>query len=196
MSSLKVGLIADTHMPGATQHLWPEALAFFKGCDAILHAGDLHTLDIVDTLSDIAPTYVALGNGDVGMTDPRLQLSWRLDFEGTIVGMMHHCPSPARKPEAVVMKAIQKRFETLPHILVFGHTHAESITALNQLVVVNPGSPTLPHNRSLRRGTLGLIELSASTATISLHQIEEKGVVKHPTIAPLTWTSTTGTISV
>ncbi|MGB1757509.1 MAG: hypothetical protein ACPHHQ_12015, partial [Pseudomonadales bacterium] len=73
---------------------------------------------------------------------------------------------------------------------------AESITALNQLVVVNPGSPTLPHNRSLRRGTLGLIELSASTATISLHQIEEKGVVKHPTIAPLTWTSTTGTISV
>lgn len=196
MSSTKIGLIADTHMPGAIEHLWPEALAFFEGCDAILHAGDLHTLPIVDTLSEIAPTYVALGNGDIGMTDPRLKSSWRLDFEGTIIGMMHHCPSPARKPETVVMKAIQKRFETPPNILIFGHTHAESVTVLKELVLVNPGSPTLPNNRSLRRGTLGMIELMPSAATIALHQITEAGVVQHPTIAPLTWSSTTGAISV
>ncbi len=55
MSSTKIGLIADTHMPGAIEHLWPEALAFFEGCDAILHAGDLHTLRLLSIPSAKLP---------------------------------------------------------------------------------------------------------------------------------------------
>jgi len=43
-SEFKIGLISDTHMPGALKTLWPGVFDFFSGCDAILHAGDLHTL--------------------------------------------------------------------------------------------------------------------------------------------------------
>ena len=69
---MRIGLIADTHMPGSIESLWPHALALFSDTDMILHAGDLHTLEIVDELDRIAPTYVARGNGDVGIADDRL----------------------------------------------------------------------------------------------------------------------------
>ena len=47
---MRIGLIADTHMPGSLEDLWPQALHALNDVDCILHAGDLHTLDIVDEL--------------------------------------------------------------------------------------------------------------------------------------------------
>ena len=70
---MKIGLIADTHMPGTLADLWPQASRAFEGVDAILHAGDLHTLEIVEHLSDIAPTYVSRGNGDLDIVDQLFQ---------------------------------------------------------------------------------------------------------------------------
>lgn len=45
---MKIGLIADTHMPGSIDVLWPQVARAFEGVELILHAGDLHTLDIVE----------------------------------------------------------------------------------------------------------------------------------------------------
>jgi len=195
-SEVTLGLIADTHMPGSIPALWPEAIAFFEGCDAILHAGDLHTLEIVDTLSNLAPTYVALGNGDAGLDDPRLRETWTLDFTGLQVGMLHHCPSPLRKPESVVRKHLAARFTPLPNVVLFGHTHLESITKLGDLILVNPGSPTLPRNQSLQRGTLGKLTITPIGYTVALFQITESHVIAHPNIPPLFQPSTSLEISV
>ena len=90
--SNRIGLIADTHMPGTLTSLWPSALAYLQGCDAILHAGDLHTLDVVDELSTIAPVYVSEGNGDIGIIDERVKPAWSLTFGSFSIGMVHHCP--------------------------------------------------------------------------------------------------------
>ena len=86
--------------------------------------------------------------------------------------------------------------KTLPDILVFGHTHFESITEVGSMVLINPGSPTLPHNQTLRPGTLGSITLKAGLADFALYQIEDGEVVPHPTIATLTRASTSVAISV
>jgi len=51
---MRIGLIADTHMPGSIEALWPQAYDAFREVDAILHAGDLHTLDVVDELNQLA----------------------------------------------------------------------------------------------------------------------------------------------
>ena len=64
---MRIGLISDTHMPGSIEKLWPQVFNLFQDVDCILHAGDLHTLDIVDELSELAPTYVSRGNGDAGL---------------------------------------------------------------------------------------------------------------------------------
>ena len=41
MSKTKIGLIADTHVPGTIKTLWPQIVEAFSDCDHILHAGDL-----------------------------------------------------------------------------------------------------------------------------------------------------------
>ena len=59
---MRIGLISDTHIPEAMPELWPHAYAVFDGCDAILHAGDIYDLSVIDGLSAMAPTYAARGN--------------------------------------------------------------------------------------------------------------------------------------
>jgi putative phosphoesterase len=178
-SGMKIGLIADTHMPGSIERLWPQVTEAFAGMDAILHAGDLHTLDVVDELCGLAPTYVAMGNGDVGIVDDRLQETWLLDFAGVKIGMIHHFPSPARKSAEVIAKRVDRHFNEKPDIVIFGHTHFEGIYQLDNLLCINPGSPTLPRNQSLRMGTIGHIDISDSEISVVIHQITEQGLDPH-----------------
>ena len=62
----RLGLIADTHIPEARAQLWPQVFDAFAGCDAILHAGDIHELWLLDQLERVAPVFAARGNGDEG----------------------------------------------------------------------------------------------------------------------------------
>src|SRR5690349_5027559 len=77
-----IGLISDTHIPEAAPDIWPQVYEAFKRVDLILHAGDLHVIEVVDRLERLAPIYVARGNGDDGgagrpvvADDPRLRES-------------------------------------------------------------------------------------------------------------------------
>jgi len=183
--TVKIGLIADTHMPGSIKELWPQVFAAFADMDCILHAGDLHTLEIVDRLSELAPTYVAAGNGDVGLVDDRLQHTWMIEREGVTIGMIHRFPSPERKSGRHLNDYVRRHFGNLvPRVLVFGHTHLESIHHVDDLLCINPGSPTLPQNQSLRLGTLGVLEIEPGAVTASILQLTDDGVVPHPEIAP------------
>ncbi|MBO6556887.1 MAG: YfcE family phosphodiesterase [Pseudomonadales bacterium] len=181
---MKIGLIADTHMPGTIDALWPHASSVFRGVDMILHAGDLHTLDIVDHLSEMAPTYVSRGNGDVGIEDDRLQETWMLEASGIQIGMIHHFPSPARKPPEHLERYLKKHFpEQHPDVLVYGHTHLEDVRSVNNRLFINPGSPTLPRNQSLRPGTLGVMEIEANHIHTRLMQLTDQGVEEHEQFA-------------
>ena len=45
-------------------------------------------------------------------------------------------------------------------VVVCGDTHVEKIYRDDDLFLVNPGSPTLPHNLTDRLGTVGILELT------------------------------------
>ena len=195
LGPMRIGLIADTHMPGSLKDLWPQALAAFAGVDYILHAGDLHTLDIVDELNRIAPIYVARGNGDMDLIDPRLQDSWQLELGGVRIAMLHHFPSPVRKSPALLNAYLQRHLATAPgpaapQVVIFGHTHLESTHVIEDVLYVNPGSPTLPRNQSLRLGTLGILEVTGTGArrsvTASIHQLTEQGADLHHEVRAVT----------
>lgn len=182
---MKIGLIADTHMPGSIKELWPQVFEAFEDVDAILHAGDLHTLEIVDRLHEIAPTWVAAGNGDVGLVDDRLQDAWVLNFGGVEVGMIHRFPSPERKSGHQLRRYVKRHFgDTVPRVVIYGHTHLESIHHIDNMLCINPGSPTLPRNQSLRPGTIGTLELADGEVTATILQITGDGVEAHGDIAP------------
>ena len=183
---MKIGLIADTHMPGSIDALWPHAMAAFDGVHCILHAGDLHTLEIVDRLSEIAPTYVARGNGDQGIVDDRLRDCWLLEFGGVQVGLIHQFPSPFRKSADHLSNHLYKHFgDNTPDVVIYGHTHLEDVRTVEQRLYINPGSPTLPRNQSLRFGTIGYLEIDENHVTGTVLQLTETGVTDHDELQPL-----------
>ena len=55
----KIGIISDTH-----GLLRPEILEILKGCDCIIHAGDVNKPEILDTLRMMGSIYVVRGNND------------------------------------------------------------------------------------------------------------------------------------
>lgn len=182
---MRIGLIADTHMPGALEQIWPQVLEAFEGVDAILHAGDLHTLDIIHQLEEVAPVRVARGNGDVGIEDSRLRDAWMVEFDAVRVGMIHRFPSPQRRPDALADHAARHFGSTLPHVIVYGHTHYEALYEDDARLYINPGSPTLPRNQSLRLGTIGLLDIDTDAVTATIHRLTSAGTAPHEEIAPL-----------
>ena len=70
----KIGIISDTH-----GLLRPEILGILKGCDCIIHAGDVNKPEILDTLRMMGSIYVVRGNNDKDWADstppPNLQFS-------------------------------------------------------------------------------------------------------------------------
>ena len=57
----RIGLISDTH--GV---LRPEAIAFLRGCEHIIHGGDIGHEGILAQLSELAPVTAVRGNNDKG----------------------------------------------------------------------------------------------------------------------------------
>ncbi|PXC09697.1 YfcE family phosphodiesterase, partial [Pseudomonas aeruginosa] len=56
---LRIGLIADTH-----GLLRPEALERLRGCDQLIHAGDIGKPEILAELERLVPLSVVRGNND------------------------------------------------------------------------------------------------------------------------------------
>jgi putative phosphoesterase len=154
---MRIGLIADTHLPALVRSLddlGPEAGGFVRTVDLILHAGDVTAPSVLDWLGQFAPVLVAQGNNDE-FRDPRMRHVQMLDVRGWRIGMVHNL-APETRPVEVIR---QRHFGGAePDILVAGHTHLERLEVREGVLIVNSGSPTLPHHKETRLGTLGLLE--------------------------------------
>ena len=162
---MRIGLISDTHISKRGE-LWPQVFDVFSGVDAILHAGDVYSPALLDELEELAPVRVARGNGDLGQPDARFEERCVMAFDGVTVAMLHDFPTPEHRPAELVLERARQRFPDLsPDVVVYGHTHIESIDDVGGLLCVNPGSPTLPHNKSLRLGTIGFLNIEPARRT-------------------------------
>jgi uncharacterized protein len=189
---LRIGLISDTHIPEARHALWTEVLHAFEGLDLILHGGDLHELSVLEALADLAPVYVARGNGEDGSAGrpitpdhPKLRPSWLLELGGVRVGLTHDLPVPERPPDLTVERWCERRFGTADvDVVVYGHTHVEALDVVGSTLCVNPGSPTYPHNLQTQLGTIGLLEIDEGLVTAAIHQLTVDGPQPFPGLGP------------
>lgn len=103
----KIGVISDTH--GLLREEVKEQL---KGCDAILHGGDINKQSILDELETIAKVYVVRGNNDKEWA-AAIPQTLRLELFGVRFFMIHN------------KKQIQERQENLEDrdIIIYGHSH-------------------------------------------------------------------------
>lgn len=159
-------------------------LTAFEGVDAILHAGDIHELFVLDQLHEVAPTWAARGNGEDGSggrpaqpPHDLLQESWLLEFGGLKIGLVHDVPIPEMPPHHTLERAMNRYFGTTDlDVLVYGHTHVEAIDTFGKTLCVNPGSPTYPHNLNTQLGTVGFLEIEGGKAEATVWQVTETGV--------------------
>jgi len=166
---VRVGLIADTHIPRDVKAIPPHVKEAFKNVDLILHAGDIYTGDVLDELENIAPVLAARGNGDWRLPeDRRLKDNHVLDVGGVRLGMTHGLDYP-RSPD-YYDAAMERDFGGRVDVLVFGDTHTAMVETLNSVCLVNPGSPALPSNR-YELGTVGLLEIAGNKCEARIVQL-------------------------
>src|SRR6476469_479595 len=153
---MRIGLVTDTHLPAlirSLDDLGPEPAEFFRTVDLILHGGDVTAPSVLDWLEQFAPVLVAEGNNDA-FKDPRMKPVQILDIQGWRIGMLHNL-APETRPLSVLR---DRYFGTELDIIVSGHTHLERLELREDVLLINSGSPTLPHQKDTRLGTLGLLE--------------------------------------
>jgi putative phosphoesterase len=154
---MRLGILSDTHLPGLIRQLdelGPEPARFFSTVDLILHGGDLTSPMVLDWLEQFAPVICTTGNNDP-FPDPRCKDVEVLDMYGWRLGMVHSLRRGFRP-----MAELQKLFPTPVDIMIAGDTHQEVLAYRDGVVLLNSGSPTLPHHKELRLGTVGLLELA------------------------------------
>jgi uncharacterized protein len=178
---MRIGLVADTHIPEAGPELPPELLRSLAGCDRILHAGDLHVASVVDQLGHIAPTVVSRGNGDVfkgdgrrpGVSaDARVRDVFVIEPGGVSIGLTHDLERVVGLTDDVVAETLRGTFGRRVDIAVCGHTHVPMVWGLSDgTVIVNPGSATMPYGYRGLPGTVGFIDVSPGTFRVVVRDL-------------------------
>lgn len=156
---MRIGLIADTHLPSLVRsldQLGPQVADALRGVDLILHAGDVTAPSVLDWCAQFSDVLIAEGNNDL-FHDPRMAKRQFLDIEGWRLGMAHEL-RPESRP---ISEIIDSSLDGEPvDILIGGDTHVERLEFRDNVLLINSGSPILPHHLSTRLGSIGILDIS------------------------------------
>jgi putative phosphoesterase len=159
---LRLAVISDTHLPRGRRRLPDACVERLRSADAIVHAGDLSALSVLDDLAALGPPVIAV-QGNVEEPEVRMRLPARrvFDADGTRIGLIHDAgPATGR------LARLRAAFPDCVAV-VFGHSHIplhEDDGAGFQ--IFNPGSPT--DRRRQPRHTMGMAEAGAGAVRFDL----------------------------
>ena len=94
-------MISDTHLPRGSRRLPDECVQHCTSADAILHAGDVMELEVLEAIQSFGPpVYAVRGNVDGWELLARLPLMRTVKLDGVRIGMVHDAgPATGRAPE-------------------------------------------------------------------------------------------------
>jgi putative phosphoesterase len=146
---VQLAIISDTHMPRGARALPAECVERLRAADAILHAGDLVALEVLELLESLGPPVHAVhGNVDEPEVRIRLPAVRVVEADGARILMTHDGgPADGR------LVRLRRRYADVDAV-VFGHSHLPLHEEAGGFHVFNPGSPT--ERRRAPRHTMGL----------------------------------------
>ena len=142
---MKIGVVSDTH-----NFLDPRLAELLEGADAVLHAGDVGSQEVLDGLARIARVDAVRGNADP--EELELPPSRALRYANVQIELMHQLPVPQSELQewtdgALLEKmhperreAFLKGFDELTRVVIFGHSHQPCLLTLGHKLFFNPGS--------------------------------------------------------
>ena len=119
-----IGLISDTH-----GLLREEAKFALRGCELIIHAGDVGKPEIIDVLKAVAPIVVVRGNIDKGPWASGLPATAVIEFHSAMIYVLHRLEDLDLDPAAAGFR-----------VVVSGHSHRPNSEERGGVLFVNPGS--------------------------------------------------------
>lgn len=120
----RIGLISDTH-----GLLRPEALAFLRGCDHIVHGGDIGHAEILEQLATIAPVSAVRGNNDKAEWADAIATAEFVQIEGITLYVLHDIADLDLDPPGASIQ-----------VVMTGHSHKPLIEERDGVLYINPGS--------------------------------------------------------
>ncbi|MFX0013143.1 MAG: metallophosphoesterase family protein [Promethearchaeota archaeon] len=151
-----LGLISDTHIPSRQKKLPDSVRKQFidSNVDLIVHAGDFEELSIVTPLEEIAPLKAVHGNMCHQTVKNRFPKREVFQVENLLIGITHGSGGSSG-----YFKRVLNEFSNVPHpnIIVSGHTHKPIAKFKDDILFINPGSPT--DRYFAPRNTIVLLEI-------------------------------------
>ena len=116
-----IAILSDTH-----GLLREQVLVELAAADCSIHAGDINTPQIVETIQQLGESYVVRGNNDKDWA-VALPKSINVTIEGVRFYIVHN------------KKDIPKLLTNVD-VVVYGHSHKYSAEVINGVLFLNPGS--------------------------------------------------------
>jgi len=120
----RLGIISDTH-----GLLRAEAVAFLRGSDYIVHAGDIGDAAVLSELSALAPVTAVRGNNDNGPWAQTFAETGALKVGAVSIYVLHDLAQLDLDPAAAGYQ-----------VVVSGHSHKPSMERRGGVLYLNPGS--------------------------------------------------------
>jgi len=173
---MRIGVISDTH--GSLKY-FEKALAVLGNCETIIHGGDVlyhgprnplpedyRPKDLAERINSMNNLIIARGNCDADVDQMvikhPMQSPYVLVQQGNFKILV--CHGYEKKKSAYIEMA--KRFGV--NLFIYGHTHVKELYKDEGLIVLNPGSTSLPKDDVQ---SVALIEQD-SVKLINLHNGE------------------------
>ncbi len=162
---MRLAIISDTHLPRGERAIPTACLERMRAADAILHAGDLVGLEVLDLLRSLGPPVHAVrGNIDEPEVAMKLPAVAVVEAGDARILMTHDGgPGPGR------LARLRRRFPGFDAV-VFGHSHIPLHEEQDGFHIFNPGSPT--DRRRAPKHTMGEAEARDGRLTFRLIELD------------------------
>jgi hypothetical protein len=175
----RIGLLADTHCHPGKIELPAAALEALRGCDLIVHLGDMGEAHVLDQLASLAPVLATRG-GDDPARDERIAPVRLLEAAGLAIAAGFELGSVIAGAKSEGLALPPGRIDALLResagcdvaAVAFAATHAPAVLVRDGVLLVNPGSATLPMQRGPSGlGTVARLALGGSAVRVEIVQL-------------------------
>ena len=130
-----IGIISDTHISEHSKQLPESVMTAFKEVDLILHAGDIVSLSVLETLQSIATVKAVRGNMCLREVQEKLPEKLVFEVEDLTIGLTHGRGGPSGFTNRILRQFGNQK----PDIIVHGHTHEQRAEIVDGTLFLNPG---------------------------------------------------------
>jgi uncharacterized protein len=158
---VRLAIISDTHMPRRGRELPAACVERLRAADAIVHAGDLVAVEVLELLESLGPPVHAVhGNVDEPALQMRLPTVRVIEAEGSRILVTHDGGPAVRR-----LARLRARFSDVDAV-VFGHSHMPLHEREGDFQIFNPGSPT--ERRRSPNHTMGIARIEGGSVEFEL----------------------------